>query len=378
MGKKHRRRTLSRKQLRFRRQSRPGANPAIVQAPIEAKPSRMHVLAYSPKQFLDKDITDLAALSGMAASHSVCWIDVAGLADVGLVKQLGEKFDLHPLAIEDVMNLHQRAKVEPYEHSLFVIARLPQLIDGHFSSQQLSIFLRGNTVLTFQEETSDWFEPVRERVRKSLERSRSIAPGFLVYALLDVVIDSYFPIVDALGDELDEIEGLMASGETRVVLGRIHQLLHELLLVRRTIRPHRDAINELIRDSSERMDAETLFFLRDCADHTIQLIELLEVYREMCIDYRDFHLSLISNRMNEVMRGLTLVATVFMPLNLIAAIYGMNFADDSPYNMPELRWRFGYPAVLGLMVCVAVLTVVWFSRRGWLRPPDPDTSDGRE
>lgn len=353
--------------LRMHRHTSPGAAPGTVQPGPDANPSTVRVMAYSVGKLDEREITDIESLPKIVAEHSVTWIDVAGLGNSELVKRLSDMFGVHPLALEDIVNVHQRAKVEPYEDSLFVIARLPQWIDEHFESEQFSIFVRGPVVLTFQEKSADWFEPIRQRIRKSLGRSKVVARDYLIYTLLDIVIDSYFPIVDRLGDALEEIEAKLVNGKSRDVLSEIHSLLHELLLVRRTVRPHRDAINELLRDMSDLIDDDTQVFFRDCADHTIQLIELVEVYREMCADYRDFHLSLISNRMNEVMRSLTLIATVFMPLNFIAALYGMNFDTASPYNMPELGWRWGYPLVLGLMLSVAGITVGWFYRRGWLQ-----------
>lgn len=343
-----------------------GAVPGTLQPSLDARPSVVRVMAYSVGKLEEREIEDIETLPQIVSDHSVTWIDVAGLGDGSLVKRLGELFGLHPLALEDIVHVHQRAKVEPYEDSLFVITRLPQWIDSHFESEQFSIFVVGSVVLTFQEKPGDWFEPIRQRIRKSLGRTRVVARDYLVYTLLDIVIDSYFPIVDRLGDDLEEIEAKLSTGRSHDVLSEVHALLHELLLVRRTLRPHRDAINELLRDLSDLIDDETQVFFRDCADHTVQLIELLEVYREMCADYRDFHLSLISNRMNQVMWRLTLIATVFMPLNFIAAVYGMNFDTGSPFNMPELRWKYGYFFALGLMALVATLTLFWFSRRGWL------------
>ena len=363
-------RPRSRRQLRFHRQTHPGAAPGTVQVAPGAAAPQIGVLSYGPDRLTETEAIDLAGLPAVVAAHEVTWIDVVGLGDGSVLRKLGELFELHPLAQEDVVNVHQRSKVEPYEDLLFIVARMPDRIEDRFESEQLSIFLRKNLVVTFQERAGDSFDPIRDRIRRNLGRTRAAGADYLVYTLLDSVVDSYFPVLDRLGDDLERLEEDLTSGVELNALSRIHALRHELLMVRRSIRPHRDSLLELVRDHPSLMQPETLVFLRDCADHSIQLIELLEVYREICTDLRDYQLSLLSKRMNEVMKVLTLVATIFMPLSFIASLYGMNFDRDSPYNMPELGWSFGYPAVLTVMITVAIGMIVWYRTRGWVTHDD--------
>lgn len=367
MSRKHRPRIRGRRQLRFHRETRPGAAPGTVQVAPGAVPTEVRVLAYSGDRLTESKVDSLERLPAIVASHDITWIDVAGLGDGSTLRRLGELFSLHPLAQEDVVNVHQRAKVEPYDDLIFLVARMPDRIEDRFETEQLSIFLRRNLVITFQERPGDGFDPIRDRFRRGLGRTRTAGADYLVYALLDSVIDSYFPVLDRLGDQLDQLEDDLSAKPEAGALSRVHSLRHELLLVRRAIRPHRDALLELVRLHTDLLKPETLVFLRDCADHSIQLIELVEVYREICTDLRDLQLSLLSNRMNDVMKTLTLIATIFMPLNFIAAVYGMNFDRSSPFNMPELGWRFGYPVALTLMVGVGLGMLLWFRRRGWVR-----------
>jgi magnesium transporter len=208
---------------------------------------------------------------------------------------------------------------------------------------------------------------VRDRLRKNHGRIRTTGADYLMYEILDAVIDSYFPVVDALADQLEELELRVSDKQMADAMSGIHDVRNELLLLRRNVWPHREAVNELIRDEHPVVRHETRVFLRDCYDHTIQLIDLLEVYREMCGDLRDFYLSLASNRMNEIMKVLTIIATIFIPLSFIAGLYGMNFGDaPPPWNMPELHWRFGYPFALGIMAATALGLLYFFRRKGWL------------
>lgn len=366
---KGRTRRNRRKQMRFHRQTRPGAAPGIVQVAPEAPAPQIRVLAYGQDQWFEAPVTDLDSLPQFVDKYSVTWIDISGLGDAATIRRLGDLFGLHPLALEDVVNVHQRAKVEAYDDVTFIVARMPQLNDSRFDSEQLSLFVRPKLIISFQERVGDCFDSIRERARRNLGRARQGGSDYLLYAMLDAVIDAYFPIVDHFAERLDELEDALGQGPRHDGLHRIHDTRRELLLVRRAIRPHRDALNELIRDQPTGMSPETLFFLRDCSDHAVQLIELIEVYREICTDLRDYQLSLLSNRMNEVMKVLTVIATIFMPLSFIAGVYGMNFDTSSPYNMPELGWRYGYLAAITLMAVTAGGMLYGFASRGWIRLP---------
>jgi magnesium transporter len=296
---------------------------------------------------------------------------VDGLGNTNTIKQIGELFGFHPLALEDVINVHQRAKVEPYGEHLFIVTRLVALTAEHLESEQISIFLGKDFVVTFQQHTGDCFDPVRERIRTSRGRIREAGADYLAYALIDAVIDSYFPVVEQFADHLDDLEEEVAVGQSPTVTGRIHGVRNDLLLLRRSIRPHRDALNELVRDQHPLIAEETRVFLRDCYDHAVQLIDLLEVYREMCADLRDYYLSLVSNRMNDVMKVLTIIATIFIPLSFVAGLYGMNFNTALPGNMPELNLPYGYVAAVSVMALIAFGMLVYFWRRGWIGPTRP-------
>ncbi|MBC8873879.1 MAG: magnesium/cobalt transporter CorA [Planctomycetes bacterium] len=357
-----------RRKPRFQRRTAPGASPGSVKPHPDALPCAVKVLAYGPDELVEEEIRDLDRLPEVLNKHPVTWINVDGLGDEGVVRRLGELLGLHALALEDVVNAHQRAKVEPYDSHLFVVARMTRMME-HLETEQISLFVGSNYVLTFQERHGDCLDPVRERIRKSSGKIRNAGADYLTYALLDAVIDSYFPVLDQFADHLEELEDEVAAGRSADVTARIHAVRNDLLVLRRSIRPHREALNELVRDDNPLIADETRVFLRDCYDHTVQLMDLLEVYREMCADLRDYYLSIVSNRMNEVMKVLTIIATIFIPLGFIAGLYGMNFDTDSPWNMPELRWPFGYAFALALMLGVAATLLFFFRRKGWIGSP---------
>jgi magnesium transporter len=350
---------------RIKRQTGPGATPGTVQVAPDSHPSAIHLMAYSPTQCVERSIRRVEELDQFIGHFPICWVNVDGLGDENLIRQLGDRFRLHALALEDVVNVHQLAKVEPYEDYLFVVARTVEHTPA-FRPEQISLFVGSNYLLSFQEWPGDCFDPIRERVRKNSGRIRNAATDYLMHALVDAIIDSYFPLVDRAADRLDELEQMVDLQQMAEALSGIHDVRNELLLLRRYIRPHRDAINELIRDEHPLIRQETRVFLRDVYDHTMQLIDLLEIYREMCGDLRDFYVSLNSNRLNEVMKVLTIIATIFIPLSFVTGLYGMNFDTRFPLNMPELRWRYGYPFALGMMAGIAAGLLAFFWRRGWL------------
>jgi magnesium transporter len=351
---------------RIRRRSLPGAMPGSIHAPTEAKQSSIHVLAFGRDSLVEATVTDIAQLRDYLGAYPTCWINVNGLADVQRLQQLGELFQLHALALEDVVNVHQRAKVDPYPSHLFLVARMVR-VEPQFHSEQLSMFVGPHFLVTFQEQEGDCLDPLRERLRKNSGRIRSAGSDYLMYAILDAIIDSYFPVVDRFADQLDRLEEEVTDHRSTAALEGIHRVRNELLLLRRNVRPHREAVNELIRDEHPLIQAETRIFLRDCYDHTIQLIDLLEIYREMCADLREYYLALGSNRMNEIMKVLTIISTIFIPLSFVTGLYGMNFDTSSPWNMPELTWRFGYPAVIAAMSTMAATMLGLFWRKGWFK-----------
>jgi magnesium transporter len=306
-------------------------------------------------------------------------VNVDGLGDVNAIRDLGQQFDLHPLALEDVLNQHQVSKSEDYPSHLFFVSRMINW-NGEIESEQLSLFLGSNFVVTIQQYPGDCFDSVRDRIRKSRGRLATCSADYLAYSLLDAIVDSYFPVVDRLADDLDRLEEQVYSSRSPHLISELHRVRNCILVGRRSVRPLRDAINQLIRDPSPFVHDETKFFLRDCHDHCIQIIELLETYRELCGDLRDYYVSMISFRMNEIMKVLTVISTIFIPLSFIASVYGMNFDTEYPWNMPELGWRFGYLFALGLMGLTALSFMFYFWQKGWLSghelPAAPNRSGG--
>ena len=341
--------------------------PGTLKVAADAPHPVLRVIAFNKERLVEEPVDTVDGLAAYLDESNVTWINVDGLGDAATIRQIGELLGLHSLALEDVINVHQRAKVEPYHDHLFVVTRLVTMIaPDHLDSEQISLFLGKNYVLTFQQLPGDCFDPVRERIRASRGRIREAGADYLAYALIDAVIDSYFPVVDEFADHLDHLEDEVALRQSPEVIDRIHELRNDLLLLRRSVRPHRDSLNELVRDEHPLIGAETRVFLRDCYDHTVQLIDLLEVYREMCGDLRDYYLSIVSNRMNEIMKVLTIIATIFIPLGFVAGLYGMNFNTKLAGNMPELNMPYGYLGALAVMMCVALGMLFYFWRHGWI------------
>jgi magnesium transporter len=356
-----------------------GVAPGTLVADPDAVPSVIHAIAYGPDGIEEADLPDIGRVRDLLGEHAVVWIDVNGLADFEVLRDLGELFGLHRLALEDVVNVSQRAKIDRYDEELFVVARMPlQTHDGQHGTEQVSMFLGRNYVLTFQERPGDCFDPVRKRLRDGRGRMRSAGPDYLAYALLDAVVDSYFPVLQDCGDRLDALEDRMFLRPDPHTVGRIHAVRRDLLAVRRAIWPLRECISGLARDPDELVSDETRLYLRDCYDHAVQIIDLLESYRDLAGGLMDTYLSLVSQRMNEVMKVLTIYAAIFIPLTFVAGIWGMNFDRGvSGWNMPELGWALGYPGAIALMLLLAIGQLVWFRRRGWIgaAPDLPGPSD---
>jgi magnesium transporter len=289
-----------------------------------------------------------------------------GLGDAETIRQLGEVFSLHPLALEDAVSQHQHVKMDQYQGHLFIAARM---VEGpkESTTRQLSIFLTDEVVITLDPEPDDLLPLLRPRLEDALSQLRLRGPDFLVYAILDLVLDQYFPVLEQFGEDLDAIEDRIFTNPAREIIHQVHDIRVQLRDVRRIVWQMRETLNLLMRDPTHLVSDETRTYLRDCHDHAVQLVELLEIDHETCSDLRDVHLSAVSNRMNEIMMVLTIMASIFIPLGFIASLYGMNFNPKaSPLNMPELDWYFGYPFALGLMAFVAIALLLYFRKRGWI------------
>jgi len=325
----------------------------------------IQVMAYGPEGLVEQQVARPADLQPILARWPVVWINVNGLGDVGVIQELGDLFGLHRLALEDVIHVGQRAKVESYGEVLYFVASMASTAPEQ-NTEQLSMFLGKKFVLTFQEREGDCLDAVRERVRKGSPRMRDNGPDYLAYAILDTVIDHYFPVLEGYGDRLDAIQEEIAERPTRESLTHIHAIRADLTSLRRVLWPLRDAVNALLREPHPQIADETRLYLRDCYDHVVSLIDLLQSDRETAAGLMEFHMSSVSNRMNEVMKVLTVFAALFIPLTFVAGLYGMNFNPErSPWNMPELNWYWGYPFVWGLMALIAAATLTFFWRKGF-------------
>jgi magnesium transporter len=325
-------------------------------------------MAFRADHVHEEPHASLTTIRGAQAAYPVVWVNVEGLADTRLIEQLGDWFGLHRLALEDVVNVHQRAKTEEYGDVVFFVAPMASQAEP-FVSEQVSLFVKPGLVLTFQEgQPGDSFELVRERIRSNLGKIRLNGSDYLTYALIDALIDSYFPVLERYGERLDQLEETLTqvTREARLI-DELHDLRSNLRLVRRALWPQRDALAALLRETDTRFTEPTRLHLRDCADHIFQLIDLLETQRELTADLRDLHMSTVSHRINETMRVLTIISTIFIPLTFIAGVYGMNFDPaSSPWNMPELQWYYGYPLALLLMAASALGLSYTFMRMGWM------------
>lgn len=369
----------------------PGSAPGTMMADPDAPPPPLRLMAYGPDGLTEKtlaspdDLSPLIAAAGKetpdvpTGAHprtrpGVAWLDVDGVRHAPTMERLGEILGLHRLTLADIVNTRQRAKIEDFGEYIFIVVRMPRRNDC-VETEQVSICLGSHWVVTFQEENrpGDSFEPVRERLRHSSGRFRQFGPDYLAYALLDAVIDGYFPVLEDLGDQLDAMEEVVLERYDPATSKKVHLIRRDLITIRRAIWPLREAMGALIRDASNLVCDETRIYLRDCYDHTVQIIDLAESYRDVGAGLMEVYLATVNNRMNEIIKVLTVIATIFGPLTFIVGVYGMNFDPGaSPYNMPELRWRFGYPLVLGVMFVIALGMLYAFWRNGWLgRGPRP-------
>jgi magnesium transporter len=360
-------RRKQRQRQRPRRRTVPGTPPGTITVDPQAEASKLHILAYGRDDYTEKSVTQVSEIRQYLGRYPVVWVNVDGLGDLAMLMQLAELFELHPLAMEDVVNVHQRAKVEPFGNRTFLVSRMVRLGES-LEPEQISLFVGPNFVVSFQEQAGwDCLESVRERIRRRVTRIREAGPGYLAYSLLDAVVDNFFPVLEAYGERLEDLEDRIIVAPDRSAIAEVHQVKRELLTIRRSIWPQREALNVLVRDEVPNFEHDTRIYLRDVYDHAVRIIDLVETYREICSDLMDLYLSSVSNRMNEVMRVLTVISTLFIPLTFIAGLYGMNFdPDSSPWNMPELRWYFGYPLCIALMVLISAAQFWFFWRKGWI------------
>jgi len=346
--------------IRKRRRPPPGASPGALAIPAGAPRPRIHAFSYDAEHLSEQDVADVETLAALRADGRVLWVDVQGLGDEQMLRRLGALFALHPLLLADVVNVPQRPKVEDYDDVHLIVTRTVEL-DGHdLDVDQVSIVLGPSFVLSIQERPGDPFDPVRERLRTGGSIRRMHA-DYLAYALMDTVVDGYFPLLERVGEELEHLEEDIISAPGPDALERIHTARHRVVSLRRCIWPLREELGALARGNSRAFSLPVQVYVRDTYDHAVQAVDIIETYRELMGSLMEVYLSSVSQRTNEVMKVLTVVSTIFIPLTFIVGVYGMNFA-----YMPELHVHWAYPAVWAVMIVLAGGMLVYFQKRGWL------------
>lgn len=351
--------------------NQPGSMPGTMAIADQANPTEIVVVDYNQDQHHFATGITPEECAACLDTELVSWIDVGGLGDKATLKTIAEIFKLHPLLLEHVVNVPQRPKLEDYPHQLVIITQMINFEEQGKGIwlEQVSFILGENYLLTIQEEPhKDCFMPIRDRLSKGKGIIRQQKADYLTYALWDTIIDCYFPALEAYGEKIEELEELVLTKPTEDTLTQIHQIKRELLALRRAIWPQRDMLNILIRDGHPSINDHVLHYFKDCYDHVVQIIDTIEIYRELTSGLMDVYLSAVSNKMNEVMKLLAVISTVFIPLTFVAGVYGMNFnTQASPWNMPELDWYWGYPLCLAIMLAIALGLIFYFWRVGWLK-----------
>jgi magnesium transporter len=325
--------------------------------------TRVTVIDYDETNYVEKEVTSVEESFPYKDKPTVTWINVDGIHDTEIVEKIGRRFELHPLVLEDILNTGQRPRLEDAESYILLVLKM-LCYEGEKNmvrAEQVSIVFGSNFVISFQEQQGDVFEAIRERIRNNKGRVRKAGADYLAYALVDAIVDGYFVVLEKIAEEVERLEEVVVMHPSPPTLRAIHRLKTEMLFLRKSVWPLREVISGLERAGSPLIRESTGMYLRDVYDHTIQVADTMETFRDMLSGMIDTYLSSASNRMNEVMKVLTIIATIFIPLTFVAGIYGMNFQ-----YMPELHWPWAYFAVLGLMGVIALLMVRYFKRKNWL------------
>ena len=324
---------------------------------------RIKVLEYDELNFQEKELENFEECFLFKKEPSVTWVRVEGLHEVEILGKLGGCFELHPLMMEDILNTDQRPKMEEYGEDLFIVLKMLSYDDrtDEIGSEQVSFVLRSNAVLSFAEKEGGVFDSIQERIQAGKGKLRKMGADYLAYALLDIIVDHYFVILEKLGERIEILEEKLVANPTAQTLMKIQKLKKEMIFLRRWVYPLREVISSLERGESLKIQEGTRFYLRDVYDHTIQVMDTTEIFRDMLSGMLDIYLSSVNNRMNAVMKVLTIIATIFMPLTFLAGVYGMNFK-----HMPELQWQWSYPLLWGFMILIAVFMLISFRKKKWL------------
>ena len=357
---------------RFYRKSRKAGLPPGTLSQVEEKKReevRISLFSYTAERWEALETTKIEEAVSPQDESAVCWFNLDGVHQTGILEQVGHRFGIHPLVLEDIVNTDQRPKLEQYDDLIFVVLKMLRYNDTHqiVEGEQISIVLGSQFVVSFQERPGDVFDPIRQRIRTRDSRVRKNGADYLLYRLLDIIVDNYFAILEKLGERIEDLEAELMDNPSQESLREIHRLKREVMYLRKSVWPLREICGGLNREDSPLITHSTELFLRDVYDHTIQVIDTLENFRDMLTGMLEIYMSSMSQRMNEVMKVLTIIATIFIPLTFIAGIYGMNFnPESSPWNMPELNWRWGYPVTVAFMGLVACVMILYFRTKRWL------------
>ncbi len=355
----------------FRKRHPPvGSRPGTLVVPAGAVPPRITVIRYAADTIEDLAPDTGGSLHSLVMPGTVTWIDVQGLGDEAVLRRIGQEFGLHALALEDVVNAPQRPKAEEYAEHLLLVTRMPRFTEHELDIEQVAVVVGDGWLLSFQEQHGDVLDPVRRRLRDGLGPMRRSGADYLAYAIVDTIVDAYYPIVETLSDRIEALEDHLMERPSRRLLEKINAVRTDLVVLRRGIWPQREALGRLLREPGRFMSEGLRPYLRDTFDHCDQLAEVVDSHRDLVNGLTNTYLSLLSNRTNDVMRVLTIMASIFIPLTFLAGIYGMNFE-----YMPELQTRWAYPVLIGIMVAVALVMLQFFRSRGWLGDGPDDGDD---
>lgn len=353
--------------IRVPRRSEMAAPPGTIAVPEGNAGVNANLISFDAEVLKEVRVCDARELQARGQSNKVLWLNVVGLDDRAFLRSLGATLGLHPLVLEDVVSGHQRPKIEDYGDYLYLVLRVPKQ-SSRFEVEQLNILLGENYVVTLETSAErNLLEPVRERIRNCRGKIRASGAGYLAYAIMDAVVDHYFPIIDATNAQLEAIEEELGGEPRNAVAAELHAIRADLHAQWRTVAATQEALAKLVSGKNYLFPDDVSVHLRDCVDHCAQLLDAIHACRDLSGSLFEMYQAVINNRANESMRVLTVIATIFMPLSFIAGVYGMNFdRDSSPLNMPELGFRYGYPVVVFVMLTIAVVLLVSFWRRGWL------------
>lgn len=353
----------------FRRRFAPqGAVPGQV-VEVEGLPSRITVMRYDADELTEHEVETPSEAKSLVRDDQVTWIDVSGLADGMVVKEIGDLFGLDALAVSDVVNVGQRPKLDDYPSHLFVVCRQVTVTEtGDLAWEQVSIFLTEHAVISFQETHQDCLDPIRARLRSGRKLIRSSGSDYLFTMIVDAIVDGYFPVLEAFADQLETYENEILSDRGAAIFSDLYRTKRDLASFRRAALPLRDAMSSLLKDDQDWLTELMFPYVRDTLDHTMQVADVTESYRELAVSLVDVHLSMVGQRTNEIMRVLTVISAIFIPLTFVAGVYGMNFdTSASPFNLPELGFKYGYPMFWGLCIVMGGSLFVLFRRLGWLK-----------